>query len=154
MAPITLGRMQLPAHADVHLSDRRDGTRQLDAAARLGANFQRFNLATAVRYRKQLLDSGGGASDVSLDLLGSGRVGEVRLRGGTTFEIAPGARFRTAELSAYWSASDTVDWEGGLAYDAVAKRGRARVSHIRRLNSMAILRAPTPQRAIRPMAAE
>ena len=137
-APLKLGETILPAHADVRLTDRGDGTKQLDAAARLGANLERFNLATEVRYRRQILDSGGGARDLAVDLLGSGRVGDVRLRGSTTFEVAPSARFRTAELSAYWSASETVDWEGALAYDAVGKRGRARVSHIRRLNSMAV----------------
>ena len=34
-APLKLGRAVLPAHADVRLSDRRDGTKQLEAAARL-----------------------------------------------------------------------------------------------------------------------
>ena len=78
-----LGRTVLPAHADVRLSDRRDGTRQLDAAARLSANFERFNLATGVRYRKQYLGSGRRRRRASstLDLIGSGRVGDVRLRG-------------------------------------------------------------------------
>ena len=137
-APIKIGRTVLPAHADVRLSDRRDGSKQLDAAARLGANFQRFNLATAVHYRKQYLESGGGLSELNLDFIGSGRIGDVRLRGSSTFEVAPGARFRSAELSAYWSATENVDWEGGLLYDAVSKRGRARVSHIRRLNTMAV----------------
>ena len=137
-APIKLGRTVLPAHADVRYSDRRDGTRQLDAAARLSANFERFNLATGVHYRKQYLDSGGGASDFNLDVIGSGRIGDVRLRGSSTFEVAPSARFRSAELTAYWSATDTVDWEGGLLYDAVSKKGHGRISHIRRLNSMAI----------------
>ena len=137
-APLKIGRMVFPAHADVHLSDRRDGTKQLDAAAKLAANLERFNLATALRYRKQMLDSGAGPSDLNVELLGSGRVGDVRLRGSSTFEVAPNARFRSAELTAYWSATENVDWEGGLAYDAAVKRGRARVTHIRRLNSMAI----------------
>ena len=137
-APIKVGRTMLPAHADVRLSDRRDGTKQLDAAARLGANFERFNLATGVHYRKQYLDSGKGASDLSLDFIGSGRIGDVRLRGSSNFEVAPDARFRSAELTAYWSATENVDWEGSLIYDAVSRRGRARVSHIRRLNSIAV----------------
>ena len=137
-APIKIGRTVLPAHADVHLSDKRDGGKQLDAAARLGASLERFNLGAGLRYRKQFLGSGQGPDDVSLDVLGSGRIGEVRLRGTTTFEIAPEARFRVAELSAYWSATENVDWEGAVAYDASVKKGRARLSHIRRLNTMAI----------------
>ena len=41
-------------------------------------------------------------------------------------------------MSAYWSASENVDWEGGLAYDSHGHRARARISHIRRLDTMAI----------------
>jgi hypothetical protein len=40
-------------------------------------------------------------------------------------------------LSAYWSASENADWEGVIAYDAYAKRGRARVSHIHRFSAVA-----------------
>ena len=113
-APLRFGRTVLPAHADVHLTDRLDGTKQLEAAARLSANIDRFNLATDLRYTKQYLRSGPAPpGELNLALIGAGRVGAVRLRGSTSFDVAPQARFRTAELSAYWSASDTVDWEGG-----------------------------------------
>jgi hypothetical protein len=138
-APLRLGRTVLPAHADVRLTDRLDGTKQLEAAARLSANFNRFNLASDLRYRKQYLRSGPAPpGELNLALIGAGRVGNVRLRGSGSFDVAPAARFRTAELSAYWSASDTVDWEAGLIYDAAAHRGHARLTHIRRLNSMAV----------------
>lgn len=138
-APLRFGRTVIPAHADVHLTDRLDGTRQLEAAARLAANIDRFNLATDLRYTKQYLRSGPAPpGELNLALIGAGRVGAVRLRGETSFDVAPQARFRTAELSAYWSASDTVDWEGGLTYDAAAHRARARITHVRRLDSMAI----------------
>jgi len=92
-----------------------------------------------VRYRRQFLAHGPsppGAVEVAL--IGSGGIGNVRLRGFGSMEVAPQARFRSAELSAYWSASEHVDWEGALAYDAGAKRARARVSHIRRFDSMAL----------------
>ncbi|HET8749493.1 MAG TPA: carboxypeptidase regulatory-like domain-containing protein, partial [Sphingomicrobium sp.] len=56
-APVKIGRTVLPAHADVHFTER-NGTKQLDAAARLSANFERFNLASAIHYRKQFLPSG------------------------------------------------------------------------------------------------
>ncbi len=77
------------------------------------------------------------ADRVDVGLIGTGRVRNVRLRGEAIWDIAPGRRFRSAELSAYWSASDRTDWEGALAYDAAAHRGRARVSHIRRFSSLA-----------------
>jgi hypothetical protein len=138
-APVTIGRTVLPAHAEVHLADRQDGTKQLDAAARLSANFQRFNLSTGVVYRKQYLAPHvSSPGELDLEFIGSGHIGEVRLRGTTSFNMSPTARFRTAELSAYWSASENVDWEGDLVYDASAHQGRAKISHIRRLNSLAL----------------
>ena len=138
-APIKLGRTIIPAHADVRFTDRLDGSKQLEAAARLSANFNRFNLATDLRYRRQYVGSGPSPpGELNLGLIGSGHIGDVRLRGMTSFDIAPKARLRTAELTAYWSASEKVNWEGTLAWDAEAHRARARVSHIRRLNTMGI----------------
>jgi hypothetical protein len=138
-APIHLGRTVMPAHADVHVTDRLDGTRELDAAARLSANFGRFNLSTEAQYRKQFVKSGPAPpSELNLAFIGSGRIGDVRLRGSTSFDIAPTARFRTAELSAYWSASDNADWEGAVAYDSAGHRGRLRLTHVHRFDAMAI----------------
>jgi hypothetical protein len=138
-APIHLGRTIIPAHADVRYSDRPDGSGQLEAAARLSTTFDRFNLAANVKYTRQFLAKGPEPPpDVIAGLIGTGRVGPVRLRGSTSFEISPQSRFRSAELSAYWSASDTADWEGAIAYDGPENRARARISHIRRFNAMAL----------------
>jgi hypothetical protein len=137
-APLKVGRARLPAHAELHVDDRGDGTRQVDAAARLSMNVERFNLASGLRYRKLLSEGQQASDELTAELIGSGRVGDVRLRGLTSFGLAPGARFRSAELSAYWSATDRVDWQGDLVYDAAARRARARIGHIRRLDSMAI----------------
>ena len=52
--------------------------------------------------------------------------------------MKPRARFRSADLSAYWSASEHSDWEGGLAYDGLEHRARARLTHILRLDSFAL----------------
>ena len=138
-APLRIGRTVLPAHLGVHFTDRKDGSKQLEASGRLSASIERFNLATDIRYRRQYLRTGPEPpAELEWSLLGSGRVGDVRLRGQSTFELAPERRFRSAELSAYWSASDKVDWEAALAYDGPNSRGRARLTHIRRLNSMAL----------------
>ena len=139
-APIKLGRTVIPAHVDVHLTDRMDGSKQLEAAGRLSANISRFNLATDLRYRKQYLSSGPAPpGELNVGLIGSGHVGTARLRGSTSFDVSPRARFRSAELSAYWSASENADWEGAIAYDGAGHRGRVRISHVRRLNSMGIV---------------
>lgn len=138
-APVRIGKSFISAHSDVRLVQQADSSSQLEAAARLSTTIRRFNLATDVRYRRQFLAHGPSPpGQVELALIGSGGIGNVRLRGYGTVEVAPEARFRSAELSAYWSASEHVDWEGALAYDAAAKRARARVSHIRRINTMAL----------------
>jgi hypothetical protein len=136
--PLKLGRTALPAHAEVRLEDRGNGTRQLDAATRLSLNVQRFNLASGIRYRKQMSGGQRAPAELTAELVGSGRIRDVRLRGITSFDMASRGRFRSAELSAYWSASDTVDWQGDLVYDAAGKRGRARIGHIRRLDAMSV----------------
>ena len=137
-APIRIGQTVVPAHADVRLRQRADGSGELEAAARLSANIERFNLSSLVSYKRQYLANGPAPpGEVLAELIGTGRVGPVRLRGGTNFEVSPQPRFRSAEVSAYWSASDRVDWEGALAYEATQNRARARVTHVRRLDSMA-----------------
>ncbi|HVM39086.1 MAG TPA: carboxypeptidase-like regulatory domain-containing protein [Sphingomicrobium sp.] len=138
-APLRVGRVVLPAHGDLRLAENRDGSRDLEAAARLAANVQRFNLATHLRYRKHYSAPGPAPpGQLNAGLIGSGRLGAIRLRAATDFEIGPQARFRYAELSAYWSATDRTDWEGALAYDSQGRRGRARISHVRRLSTMAV----------------
>jgi hypothetical protein len=139
-APVKLGRTLVPVHGDLRYRDRGENGRQLEAAMRLSTHVQRFNLATEMRYRKNW--SGGGGPDppdeLEGSLIASGRVGDVRLRGSTTFDIAPERRLRSAELSAYWSASERADFEAAVAYDATSRIGRGRLTHIRRLDPLAI----------------
>jgi hypothetical protein len=138
-APLRIGRQHVAAHSDVRLSQSADSSTQLEAAARLSTTLRRFNLATDLRYRRDFLAHGPSPpGQLEVGLMGSGRFGDVRLRGYGSVEVAPEARFRSAELSAYWSASKYSDWEGAIAYEAVAKRARARISHIRRLDTMAL----------------
>ena len=138
-APVRIGRTVIPAHADVRFVKASDGSSQLEAAGRLAANFNRFNLATDVRYTRQYLAHGPSPPDnLTVQTIGSGRLGDVRLRGSVTAEAIPRTRFRSAELSAYWSASDRVDWEGAVAYDVDTRRARARISHIRRVSTLAL----------------
>jgi hypothetical protein len=137
--PLKIGRTEFPAHADLHYVSRADGTTQVDAAARLASQIGRFNLAADVRYTQQYLAKGPAPPpDVVADLIGTGRIGPVRVRGDASFGFGSGSRFRSAELDGYWSASDNVDWEGTVAYDGPEHRARVRVSHIRRFSGMAL----------------
>ena len=134
--PMKLGRQQFSTSGSVRFIDRGYGLKTLNTAGRLSTNFNGFNLATQVDWIRQM----GRSTErdrVEVGLIGSGRIRDVRLRGQALWEMSPQSRFRTAELSAYWSASEKADWEGAVAYDADLKRGRARLSHIRRFSSVA-----------------
>jgi hypothetical protein len=135
-APLKFGRQQISAHADIRYLDRGAEDRSLNAAGRLSASFNGFSLTSQVRWQRWL---GRTSQDNQLEagLIGSGRKGNVRFRGEAIWEFAPHNRFKAAELSAYWSASDHADWEGAIGYDASNSRGRARLAHIRRFNSLA-----------------
>jgi hypothetical protein len=138
-APLKIGKTLVPAHAEAHFVRRADGTSQLEAATRLSATIDRFNLGAELRYGKDYATGGPAApAGLRLGLLGSGHIGPVRIRGSTDFDVTPSARFRSAELSAYWSASEQSDWEGVLAYDGTQKRGRVRLTHIMRLEPLAL----------------
>jgi hypothetical protein len=137
-APIKIGRQQFSAHGDVRLTDRGASDKTLDAHGRLSTNFNGFNLTTLVNWQRRLGSNEPPQADhLDVGLIGTGRIGDVRLRGEAQWDVKPESRFRTAELSAYWSASENADWEGVIAYDAYAKRGRARVSHIHRFSAVA-----------------
>jgi len=135
-APLKLGRQPFSAHGDVRLVDRGEANRTLGATGRLSTNFNGFNLTSLVNWEKRL-GQDSPSNRLEAGLMGTGRVGDVRLRGEATWAFSPRSRFRSAELSAYWSASDRADWEGAIGYDAEAGRGRARISHIRRFSSVA-----------------
>ena len=138
-APLHLGHATVPVHADAHYVDRTDGSRMLEAAARLSANIDRFNLGAEIHYKKDYLAAGGSPpAELGMGLLGSGHIGDVRIRGSADFDVKPGARFRSAELSAYWSATENSDWEAGLAYDGLEHRARARLTHIIRVDRFAL----------------
>lgn len=139
-APLQIGRAMVPVHGDMRYSERGDGSKQLEAAARLSSHINRFNLAGDLRYRRQWSSAGGSdpPPEIEGSMIASGRIGAVRLRGSGVWQISPDSRFKTAELSAYWSASEKADFEGAVAYDAQTRRSRARVTHIRRFDTMAV----------------
>jgi len=138
-APVRIGKTLVPLHGEAHLIDRTDGSRTLDAATRLSVSLDRFNLGASLGYRRDYTAQGSSPpGEFYSEMLASGRIGDVRLRGLADFDIAPGTRFKSAELSAYWSSSENSDWEAGLAYDGPEKRARARLTHILRVESFAL----------------
>ena len=139
-APLKLGKTTtLPVHGDLRLTERRDGGRTIEANARTSLMLSRFNLSTLVRWRQSQLSSGQPASsEVEAGLIGSGRIGPVRLRGTTEWQLSPTSRLRRAELSGYWSGGGDADWEGALAYEGIDRRVRGRLTHVRRFDSLAL----------------
>lgn len=138
-APIRLGRTIIPAHAEAHVLERADGSRMLDAAARLSANVDRFNLGAEVRYRKDYVAVGASPlAQATVGLIGSGHLGEVRIRGTANLDLGTPGRLKDAQLSAYWTATEHSDWEGDVSYDGTDHRGLFRLTHILRLDSFAI----------------
>jgi hypothetical protein len=140
-APLKLGRSIVPIHGDIRYADHQDGSHELEAAARLSSHINRFNLAADLHYLRQWGTPGGGPDpppQVDASLIGSGRIGAVRMRGSGSWQISPDSRFKSAEVSAYWSASDRADFEAAVAYDAQTHLARARLTHIHRFDTMAV----------------
>lgn len=135
--PLKIGKQQIATHADMRFIDQGGTMKSLNAAGRLSTNFNGFNLATQVDWQHWLGKNQPNRDRLEFGVIGSGRIREVRVRGQVVWEFSPHNRFKTAELSAYWSASDNADWEGAIGYDADMSRGRARVSHVRRFNAVA-----------------
>jgi hypothetical protein len=138
-APIRIGKALIPARAALRFTDQGNGTKRVEASARLSTSIDRFNLATDVRFRKQSTTLGQPPpSELDWSFIGSGRVGDVRLRGISTFRILPERKLQTVELSGYWNAGERADWEGVVIYDAERRRANARLSHIRRFDSLGV----------------
>jgi hypothetical protein len=136
--PFKLGKQDFPTHADVRLTKRDDGSKNLEATTKFSANISRFNLSAIGRYERDYGTGLHGPDRFTVSTLGSGRIGRVRVRALSEFEVSPAKRFRTSEVSAYWSGGRNVDWETGVAFDAIERRTRARVSHIRRFDGFGI----------------
>ncbi|HET9355311.1 MAG TPA: hypothetical protein VFO42_04000 [Sphingomicrobium sp.] len=139
--PVKLGDVTVPVSGDVKLVERIDGSRELDAAARLSSRIGRFNLTGETTIRRQLGETGDSSragERVDAALIASGYVGRVRLRGGASWKIEPERRFDRAEINAFWSAGETTDLEAGIAYTADNRRLRGRVGYIKRLDSLAL----------------
>ena len=138
-APVSIGHAVFPLSGDIVLAKHLDGSREIDAAARLGASFGRFNLSSETTVRRKLDQAGSVSSDrIDTNLLASARVGRIRLRGSANWQMRPERHFDRAEVSAYWSAGETSDWEAGVAYEADSKRTRGRLSYIRRFSTVGI----------------
>ncbi|MDQ3144028.1 MAG: carboxypeptidase regulatory-like domain-containing protein [Pseudomonadota bacterium] len=135
-APLSTGKTPMRIQGDLRYSDR-DDQQTMRAGARVSANLNRLHLTGGLEWERQRQRDGAELDRFDLTTLASGRIGAVRVRGNSRWEVAPEARLRSAGLSAYWSASDNADWEAGVGYDAIVGRGHARISHIRRFNALA-----------------
>ncbi len=136
-APFSLGKVPMAAHVEYRMVDRTDDKRER-AEARLTGAFGRVQAGAALGWNRDTSKTGVTDSRFDLKTMTSGRIGQVRIRGAALWDIAPEAGLHSADVSAYWSAGENVDWEFGAGYDRVAGRTTARVSHIRRFDSLAV----------------
>ena len=65
-SPVKIGRQLFNAHSDVRFTKEVGSASNLEAAARLSTNFQRFNLAAETRFRRNFLAHGVGATDTQI----------------------------------------------------------------------------------------
>lgn len=138
--PVKIGARSLPLSARVGLTNFQDGGRLWEAGGRVSMATGRFNLSTELDWQRRTF---GGFSAAPPDdrlvgrFIGTGRVGKVRLQGDVDMDFS-GRGLTRAGLNAYWSKSDRVDWDLGIAYERQADRFRARVAHVRRLDIASI----------------
>ena len=80
---------RMPKPITIHNTD---GSATLDAAGRLSASVDRFNLGTALNYHRDYVAARAGAAggELWVSLLGSGHIGQVRVRTDTEFDVLPG----------------------------------------------------------------
>lgn len=135
-APVKLGKIPFHVQADARHVERL-GQKVTRYGARVQGHAHRINFATGVEYERRRGISGTVSDRFDLTTLASGRIGDVRVRGAARWALSPDAHLRTADVSAYWAASDHADWELGVGYEAEAGRTRGRLSHIRRFNALA-----------------
>lgn len=140
-APVKIGGANVPVSLSAGRTDFVDGGKAYDGTLTLGARIGRFNLANATSYRK--IDPGPDAigqplEELTNELIGTGNVGQVRLRGSVLTEILPEKRLRRLDLDAFFARDEDSEWDAGVSYDNLSKVAGARIGHIRRFDSVAV----------------
>ena len=140
-APIKIGHTKVPVSLSAGRTDFVDGGKAYDGTLTLGARIGRFNLANSTSYRK--VEPGPGAlgpplEELTNELIGTGNIGRVRLRGSVLTEVLPEKRLRRLDLDAYFARDEESEWDAGVSYDNLAHLATARIGHIRRFDSVAV----------------
>ena len=133
--PIKIGRQKAPLSTRIRLTDFADGTHDLSTSSRFSMGVGRINMGAEVDWQRRGI---GGIGPRPRDrvmgrLVGSGRVGRVRLQTSTDFDLAD-LRLDRAEVNAFWSAGERAAWDAGVAFEPTLDRFRARVAHVRRFD--------------------
>lgn len=137
--PLKFGETRLPISASVGRSEFVDGSSAFDGMVRFGTRIGPFDLASSTTYQRlKPADSSAIEENLNTELIGTARVGAIRLRGSAQAEILPVKRLRSLGLDAYWARGENTEWDAGIRYDSVSRLTSARISHIRRFDSMAV----------------
>lgn len=137
------GRTSIPLHLDARYTTRASGNHSLDFNARTSANIGRISATADLAWRSERRAFGPDPPGrLEAGLLANARVGRVRLRGETRFELSPETKFRSATLVGEWSAGGSLlhpqDWRAELGYDDRLGRARAGLGYIRRFDRFAV----------------
>lgn len=134
--PVKIGRQRIPLSGRVGYREFADGSTALNTASRLSFNLDRLHLATEVDWQRSRSANNATAppvDSVTGRLVGSGRIGPVRLQSRNDFDLSD-FRLERSEASAFWSTSDRAAWDLGVTFEPRIDRFRGRLSHVRKFD--------------------
>lgn len=140
---VKLGQTHLPLHGEVSYTTYATGTRRTEAGLRATSNIGRISLGTTLSYRAERRASGADPGDsLRTNVIASGNIGGLRLRGDAQFAILPAKRFETISVTGEWSAGSDdrfrSNWRAELGYEGDTRRTRLGIGYSRRLHNVAV----------------
>jgi len=140
---VKLGRIYFPLHLETKYTTNAAAADTIDTSARVSVNIGRWLTTGALDWIQTKSKTGPPTPDqLDADLLSNVRIGGVRVRGETRFEIAPVARLSSVSLIAEWQAGHddrrSAHWRAELGYDQSASRARAALGYERQFKKVAL----------------
>jgi len=140
---VKLGRIFFPVHVETKYTTTLSGIDTLDTAARVSANIGRWLMTGELDWVKTSVQSGPSPPDqLDASLLANVRIGGLRIRGETHFEVAPDLRLQSVSLIGEWLAGHderrAAHWRAELGYDQTLSRARVGLGYVRQFKKLAV----------------